>query len=50
MMVMMGGGGGNGGMWWWWERNVPERELWVVENKSVREEEYQPIRVRVGPP
>lgn len=36
------GGGG--------ERNVPERELWVVENKSGREEEYQPIRVRVGPP
>lgn len=39
----MEGCGGGG------ERNVPERELWVVENKSVREE-YQPIRVRVGPP
>lgn len=49
MMVMMGGGG-NGGCGGGGERNVPERELWVVENKSVREEEYQPIRVRVGPP
>lgn len=43
-MEEMEGCGGGG------ERNVPKRELWVVENKSVREEEYQPIRVRVGPP